>query len=363
MNNDQVSGKQFTGAMIAMMLAEAFGAHLRGVAFSASTAAPWALLLAGGLAFLLVWPIAAQLSRRSGHNLIDLCLDAGGRPLAIAAALVFAFQIIATLSLSLRQIAEMAITAAYPHTPQTFLISTLLLAGVCGARISPPGLVWFGYVWAMPMLLAILVIVVGAWPWGKLSHLMPPTGPGLLTVTAELVPMTSYFSKLSVLFVLCSYLKSPRRLVSYTVGAGAVVTATWALAILVFLMVFPMPDGLSVPFPLFDLTQLLMFGRFLERLDALWMLFWAVGGAIGLSTGLMAAALMWRDAFRLPSHREAVLPLAAAILATSLFPSNQATALDYEIFFLRRWGFVTALLIPLLIALAAQARRRSNRAH
>jgi hypothetical protein len=70
----------------------------------------------------------------------------------------------------------------------------------------------------------------------------------------------------------------------------------------------------------------------------------------------MATALLFKDAFRLPDHRGAVLPLTMAVLAMALLPSNQATAIVIETNSLRRWGYLIALGLPLAITLVARLR-------
>jgi hypothetical protein len=104
------------------------------------------------------------------------------------------------------------------------------------------------------------------------------------------------------------------------------------------------------------MSRLVQGGRHLERLDAVWIIFWTFGSAYRLAFSVMATALLFKDAFRLPDHRGAVLPLTMAVLAMALLPSNQATAIVIETNSLRRWGYLIALGLPLAITLVARLR-------
>ena len=358
----QISFRQLWLALASGMIVRTFYTFPRSVALSTSTAAPWAVLLAGGLSLLLFWPVASALARRPGKNLIDLALEAGGRPIAILTALLIGSILIGGTGIGIRQASEMAVTGFYPHTPQTFAMSSLILAGALGAALSPPGLIWTGAVAAIPTIGALLLVLVGNVAWGQFRHVLPPTGPGLLPVAAELLPMTSFFGEVAFLAIIASYVQRAKDLPKAAAWGLGLSTVIGALFVLIYLMVFPLPGGLSFPFPLLEMTRLIHGGRFFERVDLIWVLLWVVGSA-GLAAGsIQAAALMLKDAFRLPTHRGAVLPLAVATLASALFPSNQAAAIAIETFLVRRWGFLLTLGVPLLLVVIVHLRGVSRRA-
>lgn len=119
MKADRIPLHHLWAAILVTIAGKALETVPRALALATTTAAPWAVLVTGAAAFLLFWPVAATLARRPGTGLIDLTQSAGGRPLAIATALVLSGFLLAGAGLSLRQASEMAVTAMYPHTPQS----------------------------------------------------------------------------------------------------------------------------------------------------------------------------------------------------------------------------------------------------
>lgn len=353
---DPIPFRELWPALTATLLVRYFYTFLRAAALATATAAPWAVALSGVVAWALFWPVAAALARRPGRNLVDLALAAGGRPLAVALAVALSVLLVVGTGGGLRQAAEVAVTGFLPHTPQTFAMATLVAAGALGAATSPAGLVWLGAVAWWPALLAVLVIVVGNLGWGQFRNALPPTGHGVLPTLIQVPPLTSYWGELVYLAVVSRHVQEAGDLPRAAGLAVAVSTATGALLTLVYLMVFPLPGGAALPFPLLEMTRLVTGGRFLERLDALWIGTWVLGSA-GLAAGaLQTAALLFRDAFRLPDHRGAVLPMAVATLAAALFHGNQESAIAFETGFVRRWGFLITLVLPLAVALLAGRR-------
>jgi spore germination protein KB len=334
----------------------------RSAALMTDTAAPWTVLLSGGLAFLLVWPVLTGLAQQPGKNLTDLALQAGGRPVAIAQALLLGAYLTTASGFTVRQVSEMVVTALFPHTPQTFAMSSLLLVGAMGAAVRPRSALWIGSLFFVPILVVTAVVLVGDVGWGQLRNAMPPTGYGLLPTMMQLFPLTSYFDPLILVAIFARFLRTPSRLVKGTLLSMSVAVITWALVTLLYIMVFPLPGGLGIPFPMFEMSRLIQGGRFLERTDVFWIVFWTFGAAVRHSATLMASGILFKEAFRLPTHRDTVLPLTAAALAVALVPSNQAAAIDMDTFFVHRWGFLVDLVMPLAIALVARIRTGGGKA-
>lgn len=216
------------------------------------------------------------------------------------------------------------------------------------------------YTW--PALAGIALVLIGNLPWGTLRNVLPLTGVGLLPATLEAVPNASHFGELVYLVVFSKFLVRPGGLMRATGLVAGISAASFALVLLLYLMVLPYPGGLNVPFPLFEMTRLVQGGRFLERLDAVWLIFWVLGTCIQTALALMATSMLIKDAFRLPDHRGAVMPLATSMLAVALFPSNQNEVITTEAFFLRRWGVLVTLVLPLLVTVLARVRRRDANA-
>lgn len=196
MKANQVSFAQLWTSTCGALLTMTFHTFPRAAALTTSTAAPWAVLVSGGLALLLFWPVAATLARRPGKNLTDLALTAGGRPLAILTALLLGSFFVVTSGLGIRTVSEMVVTSMYPHTPQTFAMVSLAVTAALGAAMSPAGALWISSLYTWPMLISVLLVLVGNLGWGQFRNLVPMTGHGLLPVAREVLPLTSYASPL-----------------------------------------------------------------------------------------------------------------------------------------------------------------------
>lgn len=361
MRPDEISMQQLWVVVFGVLLVAAFYAFPRSAIEATATAAPWAILLAGSVAVLMLWPTVRALSRRPGQNLTDLALQAGGRPLAVASSLVLISIILTAVGFSLRQSSELVVTALYPHTPQTFAMTTTILVAALGAAMAPANLFWMAALTSWAIAFSILLLLLGTVGWGQLRNATPVTGHGILPTLREILPLTSYYTPLLHLLIFCRFLPTPRGLLRGTLLATGGATLMWAVVLLFSLMVFPLPVGLHVPFPVYEMSRIVQGGRFLERVDTIWIVVWAFGSVLRTAVAIMAAARLFQEAFRLPDHRGAVLPLTIPTLAIALIPANQADAITLESEIFRRISFVALFLLPAGISLWAEFRARQRR--
>ena len=226
--------------------------------------------------------------------------------------------------------------------------------------MAPPNAFWLASLYVWPTLASILLLLVGNVGWGQFRNAMPPFGHGIGPTLTEVLPLTSHFSPLLNLFVFSNFLPSGQRLLRGTALAILGGSVTWSLLILFYLMVFPLPSGLSIPFPLFEMSRLVQGGRFLERIDAIWVVIWAFGSVLRTAVALLAGARLYQEAFRLPDHRGAVLPLAIPTLAVALMPSNQADTIAVESVVFRGVAYLVFFALPLLVTGLAWIRGRST---
>lgn len=341
-----------------VMLAQTFHPILFAVLRAGETAAWLAILVAGLLAIAMYWPVAAGIASLPGGNLIDLARAAMGAPGAIAAGVLVCSLLLYHSGMIIRQTSEMAISAVYTHTPQTFAMVTLVACVLYGAYGGLAALVRLSRLFLPFLVLAILLNLVGSLGWGEFRNLLPLWGPGPAALLGRSAGLTALYSPL-VLFLLIAAGQLRDRV--HLGRAGTVtmggVRLLLAAATFVLLMTYPLPMGFSITFPLHAMSRLVLGGRFFDRIEGDWMFFWVYGTACHLAALLYAAAAAYAGAFGMPNHRAAVLPLIAMAIAIALFPPDQARAVAWHAA-ATPFGLGIGFAMPLFLALLAAWRGR-----
>lgn len=352
-----IGSRSLAAAGAAVLLAQFFAPMLLAVVQAGETAGWLALLIAGALAAALFWPVGVVLASVPGGTVIDLARQAAGAPAAMATGLLIFLSLTYHSGLLLRETAEMTVSAVYPHTPQTFVIVALAACALYGAAMPITSLVRLGRMFLPALILSLLLVLVGSFGWGQTRYLLPIWGPGpgvLLVRSAKLL-----WAYLPFLFVLMAagQLRDRQQMAPAGMVAMGIASIMAAVITVVLLMVFPMPLGATITFPLHHMARLVLGGRFFERTEGIWTLVWVFGLAYHLAALWHTAASAYAAAFALPSHRAAVVATATVAVIISLFPQDQpAVFLWHEA--AAPYATAVTLGLPLLFAALVAGRRR-----
>ncbi len=318
-------------AGLTVLFAQAFHPSMLGVLWAAETAGWLALLLAGLLAFALFWPVAVQVARVPGSSLISLARETGGRPTAVATALLAGGLLVYHSGLVLREASEMAVTLVYPHTPQTFAMVALVICVLYGALGGIDAMVLLCRSFLPVLLLVTVGILFGTLGWGEIRYLLPLWGPGPGLLLARTPLVVAIYSPLLFLLAGASRLHDRQHLWRAGLVATVGVALLFAAVKVVLVMTFPYPLGSTIAFPLHALARLVIGGRFFERIESLWLFFWVYATACHLGAVLHASAAMYAEAVGFPSHRTAVLPLLLTAGTIALFPPDIGRAIAWHV--------------------------------
>lgn len=336
-----------------------FYASILFAVWQGESAAWLATLLAGLVAFLLLWPVAAVLAARTGGGLIALARTAAGVPGAMATALLISGYVVSHSGLIFRQTTEMTVSAIYPHTPQT--VATVALGGciLYGAYGGMAALVRLCRAFLPILVLAILLILAGSFGWGQARFLLPIWGPGPGLLPLRSVTLAGLYTPMLLMLVAAGQLRDRKGLVRAVAVALAGSALLFAATKAVLVMAYPLPLANSITFPLHELSRLVLGGRFFERIEGVWTLVWVFATAAHLSILVHAAAVAMAEGFGMPDSRVAVPPLVTMMLAVALLPPDQTRAIRWH-YAIEPARLAVAFGLPLALALLAAWRRRSG---
>lgn len=293
------------------------------IAVRLGQSAAWLLLLligAGAAALSLL--TARLLERHPGRGLSRLAEDLAGPVAGTALNLVLLAWLLSELALVMRLFTETFITAILPNTPPSVvggvILAMVLYAAHAGLEpVSRTNLI------LVPLIaiafVAVLLANANNWKW---DWLFPLWGPGPAALTSTAVQFLGYGGEIVLIAVHGYALRDPGLFRRAALPGLGLAFAALAATMAVLVMCFGVVAAELQPFPMYSLARLVYLGRFFQRSEAVFVLFWALTAMSYLALVLHGAAVTAGGMLAVPHYRPLLFPLGLVAYAFSLLPRN-----------------------------------------
>jgi spore germination protein (amino acid permease) len=296
---------------------------------------------------VLVW----LLQRHPGKSIVEIGESLVGPALNIVFAFIIVTFLVMKTGFELRQFAEFLLTAFLIETPISVVVLTFVLAMVVVAYLGVDILGRVAWIYFLPFLFGLAVLLAMTVNLWEGHGLYPLLGPGLWGMTKGVLVTLGVGSDIILLGVIAPFLVSKTLRV---VGVVSVIVAgtVVSLIITVTLLVFPFPIAHEFTLPIFEVSRAINLGRFLVRLETLFLPLWMFAGLISMTAGLYAAAAVTARGLKMPYYRPFIFPMAVLVIAVSFIFPNISAAMRISFELLATWSVVPiGLIIGTLVGL------------
>jgi spore germination protein (amino acid permease) len=362
-----VSWLEAAGILTVFTIDKVFLVYPQGVAKQGMTAG-WVIPVAAGL-MSAAWLglLVVVLRNHPGKNIVEIARSLAGPYVAAAAGIVtylFILGVSATLG---RETVSALITVILPLTPADFMLAVGILLAV---YIAHHGMEVVGrlsvFVGVMTIAGVVVLVLLSTRLWDP-DLMFPLLGPGIVPLAkASAVRQSAYAELLGIGFV-AAYLRDPKKDIARaaTWSLGATIFAL-SITVLTVTMVFPFAALVRIPAPFLRVTRFIYFGRFIQRLDSLFVVVWLTAGITSVVIGIWMSALAVASSFSLGSYKPLIVPTGIVGFLVGHFLPDLATVMTIDLdvirpcslFLLAAWS-VGLFLLDRRRAGGPRVRRRS----
>ncbi len=329
-NEENIGHREALTLLVIMLTGKIFLSYPRNLALMGDAAGWIIVLLAGIYSLIGLYFLTSVLSKYPELNLLEIAQTVTGSIIGkIIGFVIFLFFLVLT-AIYLRQFAESFILAILPHTPISvitlFFLLLLIYANILGIEILSRVAWLFG-----PYLVATLIAIVGfSLPQAKLDYLTPVLGPGIGKIFQNSFFEVSSFAEILLLGVIAPLIRKRDKL--FGVGLYGLLLAiliNMAIAAVV-VMVFNFVASRSLVFPVLQLTRLISFGEFVQRVEAIFVFLWFFWAGIQLGGLFYGAVASFAQTFKIKDYRPLTFPIGVIIFAMSLIPTSMTQAVQWS---------------------------------
>lgn len=323
------------------------------------TAAWLVLLVATLVAAVAFLPTAILLERYPEKTIIEIGEELLG-PIGNAFfALIIFLTFLAITSLILRQYAERTITVSLNNLPLSVAMVMLLVGAAVACYLGLEAINRSVWIAGFIIVFMLLLVQFLPFPYWQTDYLFPLGGSGLKEILFEGLKRSSLFAEVLMLAVI--YPSLPKGAVR-SVGLTGLLLSGLIMALTIFTtqLVFPVQVFQEMSLPTFETSRLIYFGRFIQRLESIFIPLWVFACLIKVSLGCYLMCLILTRWLKLPYYRPFILPVVVITMATAFIPANVSEAVWVDTQIVRVFGAIPAFGLPVLLLLLAFWRQRQR---
>lgn len=274
------------------------------------------------LALFFVMFVTKVFSKFPGYDLLDISNFLGGKPLKYITGILFILYFISFSSITLRNFSENLKIVYFQNYSITLIIFLFILAIVGSNYLGIKSIIRGSFITLPALLLSVFFIFFATINHFNYQDLFPVLGDGFYTTFISGMSNIYAFSAISVLYFLPKHLNhsSEIRKIGYWFIAISFILLIFSIATV--LLIFPVISNAEQVAPLYLAARLIKFGRFFQRIDAVFLLVWIISVISYLSFVIALSINIFKDLFEIENSNMTVCSISLLALGFSLIPKN-----------------------------------------
>ena len=275
-------------------------------------------LIALGIVFL----IAKLFEKFPGMDIFDVGKYLGGKWLQILLQIAFFAYFIFTISILLRSFSEGLKIIFFPRTPVPIIMFLFLMAMIILNKLGRTSIIRANLFFMPLVLFSILFIFIANIENFTVQRALPLLGNGVSSTFFSGLSNLFAFGGISYLYLIPPHLKDQKNYTKIALISIGISSFFLLISVATLLFTFPFVTTSEEIFPLYLAARFIEFGRFFQRLDAVFVLIWILSMIGYLSIAFSFASDIFQKMAKLQSPKWIFSLLALLVFGIALLPQN-----------------------------------------
>ncbi len=315
----------------------------------AAWTAGWLLTVYITVLALILFLVIERLYRPfEGKDLLDLGEYIAGNTGRIIVGLIFIFFFLYINPVILREFCENIKIIALPESPLSFVMLFFITCMIIAAYAGLESIVRFSAIIVPLIAGGYIIIITGALRYCDVSRITPWLGNGPYEIFIKGMPRISVFVGIILVYFLYPFIR--KKSLFKTVGYRSIILSGifFFTGVLVFALVYQYPTGTENFLPIYQLSRLVDYGRFFQRVESMFVIIWVASALLHLSINLFLIPYVFKKTFKLKYYKPLILPFAIIVYALAFFPENLTSTIELEKHF-RNFAWLVTFLLPIIL--------------
>lgn len=285
---------------------------------NAGTGAPISALVSGLLILGIIWFFSYRLISDNNKNIFTFT-ETSNKP-ATFSTLIFGIFLVSYLFLDsvyiLTETVGLLKAISFPESPLWFVAVFLVLGAICGAFGGYFNLLRISGFIAVFFLTVLTFLFFSVLIQSEATYLFPILGEGIQGITSGGTSGITLYSDILLLFLLKPENTSKKQMRNTVIIATAVGVLFTLLLTITYTAKIPYPISTQENFPIYLLLKEVYFGRFFQRIDAIFLLSSTLCQTLSLGLNLYLIFKTFKHVFNITSARTIIFPTAILLFSS-----------------------------------------------
>lgn len=294
--------------------------------------AGWMLPILSGLISLMLWFFVAKLLERfPGKSIMKINEEVAGPLFGTGLNIFLIIYLIVSSGNLLRLFSESVIVSALPAAPISSVAFLFLVPMVIAVYLGLEPIIRCMFISLPFIVFGTTGILFALIPFWDFTQIFPLFGEGLPKILTYSLPLTSVFGEVGILAILAPYFSFDGQKIRQ-VGFQCIILLSlfFSLSTLVYEIVIPYPGSIESYLPFYQMGRSIYLGRFFQRVESVFILFWTFSAFLRLAIGLFVGTYIYKEIFKVPYLLPLVPAMAITYLSLALTPTDLMHSVELE---------------------------------
>jgi len=295
------------------------------------------------------------------HDIVDVSEYLGKKILKTIIGILYILFFIFISAIVLRYLTNSLKLIYFEKSPLIFLLILFLIPVVFALRLGIKPISRVNLIFIPIVLISMIIILFSTSIYFIPQRIFPILGFG--TNETFLIGLNNIFafSAFAYLYFLMPLLKNPEDFKKVALSSIIISTIYIFLSVICLIMMFPFISFTDEMLSIYLLTRLIEFGKFFQRVDAIFVLIWILSAFSFLAITIELANRILKKLVNLKTHKELSYSICAIIFSLALSFANLSTIKFMQNNILRYFAISLIFVISLIILLLANLKHKKEK--
>ncbi len=244
-----------------------------------------------GIAFFILVKLYKNFTNK---DILDVTEFSLGKFFKYFTGLLIILYLLSAATITISEFNENARTILFTETPSLYVSALFLITVFIGCAIGLQGIFRTSAIITPFMILGFIAMFLSLIPNIDLTNFTPIFGNGLKEVFFNGAFKISAYESLTLIFLIAPNLKNFNKTAR---NSFFMITFFILTAFFLIFGILSYPVIIDNYLPFYELTKLISYGRFIQRVESIFVLLWLIATFIYLSVGISFAVLVFNKLF------------------------------------------------------------------